>query len=144
VERLRAVVQVRLWSMMQGKLSDPATADKLKWEILDPSKMVEPHDCEEDEALFPSGDADGRLEMNRIASADLDEFIEEEYADDDDELLFDPVSDDEGLLSYFDEMEKLEVEKQKNEMLFGSGDWEAEDDSMILLLDENNEETMLL
>jgi hypothetical protein len=136
------VVQVRLWSMMQGKLSDPATADKLKWEILDPSKMVDHHDFEEDEALFPSGDADGRLEMNCIASADLDEFIEEEYADEDDELLFDRMSDDEGLLSYLDEMEKLEVEKQTDEMLLGSGDWEA--DSMILLLDENNEETMLL
>ena len=144
VERLRAVVQVRLWSMMQRKLSDPTTAEKLKWEIFDPSGLVDQEDFEWDEALLRSGDVDDRLNMNQIASPVLDLFIEEELTDEDDELLFDPVSDDEGLISYFDEMEQLEVEKHTDEMLFRGGDWEDEDDSKILLSDGNNEETMLL
>jgi hypothetical protein len=133
-ERLRAVVQRRIWSMMQSKLSDAAAVGKFKWEILDPERNDNP------------AVGDGRPHVSQSTTLDFDEFIEEEYEDDDGELLFDGAFDDEGLLSYFDEMEKLEVEKQTDEMLFGSGEYGEEDfDSEIeLLLDENNQEAMLL
>lgn len=145
VEKLSAVVQGRVWSMMQRKLSDPAVG-KLKWETLDPSRIAEREDPDVDEDLLRSVDGDGRIDMDPIARANLKQFIEGEYMDDDEELLlFDPMSDGEGLLSYFDEMEELELQKQTDEMLFGSGEYEGEDDSEIMLLpDEDNEESMLL
>lgn len=120
--------------MMQSKLSDAAAVRKFKWEILDPERNDNP------------GVGDGRPHESQSTTLGFDEFIEEEYGDDDGELLFDGAFDDEGLLSYFDEMEKLEVEKQTDEMLFGSGEYGEEDfDSEIeLLLDENNQEAMLL
>jgi hypothetical protein len=65
--------------------------------------------------------------------------------EDDEELLFiDPLVEDNELLAYFDEMEKLDVEKQTDEMLFGSEEPEDEDVSDIILLDGENEEIMLL
>jgi hypothetical protein len=131
--------------MIHRKLSDPAVG-KLKWETLDPSRIAEGEDHDVDEDLLRSVDGDGRIDMDPIARANLKRFIEEEYMDGDEELLlFDPMSDGEGLLSYFDEMEELEVQKQTDEMLFGSGEYAGEDDSEIMLLpDEDNEESMLL
>lgn len=160
VERLRAVVQTRIWSMMQRKLSDSTTNRKIKWNILDARTMAEEDEVEDSELLFRSNTNDGDPFMDAMMHTHLSEFIEDDYVqdyDDDDELLLellsdedegqllDLLSDDEGLLSYFDEMESLEVEKQTDGMLLGSDSYYQDNDSdVFLLLDENNEETMLL
>ncbi|KIM95222.1 hypothetical protein OIDMADRAFT_183828 [Oidiodendron maius Zn] len=142
VERLNAVVQSKVWGMMQRKLSDPAICGKIKWESVDPTSIVDTEDPFIDEDLLGSCDTEKGVGVDVIVS---EEFIEDVYIDDDDLLLFDSFSDDEGLLSYFDEMEKIEVEKQTNEMLFSSGEYEDERDLEIELpLDGDIEDAILL
>ena len=142
VERLNAVVQSKVWGMMQRKLSDPAICGKIKWESVDPTSIVDAEDPFMDEDLLGSCDMEKGVGVDVIVS---EECIEDVYIDDDDLLLFDGFSDDEGLLSYFDEMEKIEVEKQTNEILFSSGEYEYEGDLEIELpLDGDIEDAILL
>lgn len=119
--------------MMQSKLSDTTALKKVKWEIQDSAGTDSPTD------------GHGRPCVKQTTKIAFNESIDEEAEGDDDELLFGKTCDDDGLLSYFDEMEKREVEKQTGEMLFGSGKYEEDFNSEIeLLLDENNQETMLV
>lgn len=119
--------------MMQSKLSDTAALRKVKWGILDSAGTDSPTDGHR------------RPRVKQTTKIAFNKSIDEAAEDDDDELLFGKPCDDDGLLSYFDEMEKREVEKQTDEMLFGSGKYEEDFNSEIeLLLDENNQETMLV
>jgi hypothetical protein len=145
VERLSAVVQGRMWRMMHKKLSDAAICRKITWESVDPTRIIDAEDAVTDEDLLGSRRAEGQKGIYLSPGKDLQECITDGYIDGDDLLLFDAMSDDEGLLSYFDEMEKLEVEKQTDEMLFGSENCEDEGDTeIVLLLDGDAEDTMLL
>lgn len=144
VERLSAVVQSRVWSMMQRKLSDPSMVGKLQWESVDHGGILDGEDPAMYEDLLASADMDAQNEMVNGVSGGLEQFITDGYMDEEELLLFDQMSDDEGLLSYFDEMEKIEVEKQTDEMLLGSEEYEDEDSDEVLLLDGDNEEMMLL
>jgi hypothetical protein len=144
-ERLNAVVQVGVWSMMQRKLSDSAVAGRLQWESFDACKPADGEGPGVDEDLLGCGDIDGRLDIRPEADEGLAWFLDDEYMDGDEELLFtDTATEDQGLLGYFDEMERLAVEQQTDEMLFGSEEWEDEGSDMTLLLDGEAEETMLL
>lgn len=145
MERLSAVVQVGAWTMMQRKLSDPAVAGRLRWERLDARKPADGDDQGVDEDLLGPGEIEGRLDISPEGDNGMEWFIDDEYMDDDEELLFDDTSaEDQGLLGYFDEMERLAVERLTDEMLFGSEEWEDEGSDMMLLLDGEAEETMLL
>lgn len=138
-ERLSTVVQRKVWNMMQLKLSDTSMVGKLQWLSADHGK-----DPVMDEDLLGSCHIDGQLRMDNGVSDNLDQLFIDEYIDDEELLLFDPTSDDEGLLSYFDEMEKAEVEMHTDEMLLGIKEYEDDDSDLVLLLDRDNEETMLL
>ena len=145
VERLSAVVQGIVWGMMQRNLSDSSICGKIKWEGVDPTNIVDAEDPVVDEDLLGSCDAGKQSGIDLTIAMDLEQLVEDVYIDDEELLLFDTLSDDEGLLSYFDEMEKIEVERQTDEMLFGGGEYENEGDLEIeLVLDGDTEDTMLL
>ena len=88
-----------------------------------------------------------------------EDVISEEFMDDGEELLFEGLQrhnedhdSDEGLLDYLDKQEKLIVEAETDEMLFGAG-WEGirpgevnyeEEKEILLLGDVSQEESMLL
>ncbi len=124
-ERRLSVVQGRLWKMMQRTLYDEIAVKRL-W-TKDESLSAENTDLNEeiceDEDLFCENGTAGRLK----------EYVEEDFMDDPEELLFedvlnrqdDPESDG-GILDYLDEKERLATEAETEEMLFGSGrDWGA-------------------
>jgi hypothetical protein len=143
VERLSVVVQVRLWSMMHMKLSDPAITGRFQQTSFNTS-AIEDEEYRSDQVLRRLGEGEV-LGMEQSADRDPQEFIESRYMEDDEELLFiDPLAEDKEPLAYFDEMEKLDVEKQTDEMLFRSEEPEEEERSDIVLLDGEVEETMLL
>jgi hypothetical protein len=150
VERLSAVVQTRLWGTMQRKLFDPAVARKLQCEGSNMDRRVDQEELGEDEDLLAPSDIEKELDSRRRMSIDLGELIGNEFMDDDGLLFVDENRDveQEGLLDYFDEMERLAVERQTDEMLFwdGGGDHHDDGDSdRILLFDsEVEEESMLL
>lgn len=142
-ERLSVVVQVRLWSMMHMKLSDPAITGRFQRTSFD-TGAKEDEQYPSDELLRRLGEEEV-LGVEQKVDRDPKEYIGSQYMEDDEELLFiDPLVEDNELLAYFDEMEKLDVEKQTDEMLFGSEEPEDEDVSDIILLDGENEEIMLL
>ncbi len=99
-ERLSVVVQGRLWATMQSKLYDPATARKL-WQ----QSEVEPGTIGEQEEF------EDLVEMKGEMDIDQDEDLLGDLADDN----FD------DLLECLEERERLAVERETDEMLFGNG-----------------------
>lgn len=150
VERLSAVVQTRLWGTMQRKLFDPAVASKLQCETSYMDRRVDAEELGEDEDLLAPSDKEKELDSKRRMSIDRGGLIGDEFMVDD-ELLF--VNDNrdaeqEGLLDYFDDKERLAVERQTDEVLFWDGDGDYNDDGgsdIVLSFDsEVEEESMLL
>jgi hypothetical protein len=130
-ERMTVVVQSRVWAMVQRVLLDSRNAKKLKWEK---------------SPLGPEGLKNGTEEAWDDGGEDLlggattemtDDFA---FAFDDDGspfidlLLGNPEpGDDEGLLSYLEERERIEVELETDEILFGSKLEDGDMDDCLLL-----------
>jgi hypothetical protein len=135
---------------MQRKLFDPAVASKLQCETSYMDRRVDAEELGEDEDLLAPSDKEKELDSKRRMSIDRGGLIGDEFMVDD-ELLF--VNDNrdaeqEGLLDYFDDKERLAVERQTDEVLFWDGDGDYNDDGgsdIVLSFDsEVEEESMLL
>jgi hypothetical protein len=144
-QRLAAVVQAKLWGVMQRKLYDPTAVRKLRHQTL-PERVggvVDEEDCED---LL----GDGVAEENGIDFEDMScrDFMDEEVVEEFDDLLAGQDADhDEDLLHYFEgqaaaERERLEVKIKTDEMLFGS-ECDSESEDGILLLDSETERMLL-
>jgi hypothetical protein len=142
--RLAAVVQARLWGMMQRKLYDPTAARKML------QKSSEQHIDKVDEV----GDDEcpnllGILEED--CEADFIDLLGNIVGNDFEHLLMgDEEEDEEGLLDYLEasERERLAIEQETEDMLFGNG-WDEYNEDNLLFQNENNngntgEEELLL
>lgn len=134
--RLAAVVQSRLWGMMQRKLYDPADAAKVWRKSASHGNPAGENECPDLLGTLGRDEVDGRAitELCEVLDDEMDEF---------EDLL---SGDDEGLLEYLEERERLSVERETDEMLFGKG-WDAdqEDEENVCLLDcESGSDIMLL
>jgi hypothetical protein len=130
--RLTAVVQSRLWGMMQRKLYDPSDTAKIWRKTSLQDNPVQEDECPD--LLETMGEPD---EMGDQVATKRDDFDEDD-ADEFDDLL---SRDDDDLLEYMEERERLSVERETEEMLFGSG-WDEDD--AYLLDDEAGSDAMLL
>ena len=133
--------------MMQRKLYDPAAAKKLRHQTLsdrdyvvtdDEEDLLEGDILEENEIDFED------LLCGRLEGFDDTEFVE---VDEFEDLLAgqDGASDNDFLGNFEDSeirRERLQVEMETDEMLFGHG-YEAESEDEILLLDTENESMLL-
>jgi hypothetical protein len=140
--RLAAVVQARLWGMMQRKLYDPSAARKML------RKSSEEHIAKVDEA--------GEDECPNLLGT-LEEDDEAGFVDlignvggDDFEHLLMGDEDDEGLLDFLEdsERERMAIAQETEEMLFGN-EWDESDEDDLLFQNENDnrntgEEELLL
>ena len=134
--RLAAVVQSRLWGMMQRKLYDPADAAKIWKKSTSQGKLAEEDACPDLLVTLGEDEAEGGAitKLEYFLTEELDEF---------EDLL---SGDDDGLLEYLEQGEKLSVERETEEMLFGSEwDEDQEDEEKVCLLDyESVSDIMLL
>lgn len=156
-ERLVRVVQGRLWTMMQRALYDEGAVKKL-WKNDDGPGA---ENTTMNEEVYEYEDLLGENGGYNIDAEEknLEDVIGEEFMDDDEELLFDDLQrgnedhdSDDGLLDYLENQEKLSVEAETDEMLFGT-DWEEirrgkveeyEENEILLLDGIGQEESMLL
>lgn len=153
-ERLLSVVQGRLWKMMQTGLYDEGAVKKL-WrkdggDDTGNSNSNE-EGCEDEDLLGENG---GYENIDR--EGNLENYIEEELMDDEKEPVFEDLlrdyedrDSDDGLLEYLEEQQRLAVEAETDEMVFGSGSEggrcdEVEEEELLLLGDGRQEENMLL
>jgi hypothetical protein len=134
--RIAAVVQSRLWGMMQRKLYDSSDAAKI-WRKSPLRENLTEDECPDLLETLGTGEREeGRVMI------ELGEFSEDE-ADEFEDLL---SRDDDELLEYLEERERLSVERETDEMLFGGG-WgedEEEEQSESLLDNEAGSDIMLL
>lgn len=153
VGKLAAVVQGRLWTMMQKALYDESAAKKLwrKEADLDAESTNTSEEGYEDEGMLSKNEGEQHVDGKE---RDLDDHAGENSMDDDD--LFNDIlkrkedrGSNDGLLDYFGEQERLAVETETEEMLFGS-DFEPERseveeiDEILLFREGSQEESMLL
>jgi hypothetical protein len=124
--QLAAVVQSRLWAMMQRRLFDCTDPPKI-W------KKFTLHDIPAEEDEFP--DLLGTLaERDRLGDGiptRLDDFEEDEI-DEFEDLL---SRDDDALFEYMEQQEILSVERETEEMLFRAGwdgNWMDGEDEYLL------------
>jgi hypothetical protein len=131
--RLAAVVQARLWGMMQRKLYDPTAARKMLQKSFGEHLKVD--------------DVEGGPECpNLLGTLNDDEesqfidLIGNVGGDDFDHLLMEDEEDEEGLLDYLEDSEKerLAIEQETEEMLFGNG-WDESDEDDLLFQNENHD-----
>ena len=154
--RLANVVQARLWRMMQRTLWNEDAVKKL-WKR-DEVSMAEDFtrkedDCEDDD-LLGNNSADRNIDTKEDF---LDECTLEEFMNNDEESLFEDLlsaeddrENDDDLLHYFQEQERLAVEAETEEMLFGSeGDLVrcaevGQEEETLFLEDDSYVERMLV
>jgi hypothetical protein len=140
--RLAAVVQARLWGMMQRKLYDPSAARKMLRKSSDEHIKVDEIGDAECPNLF------------RTLAGDEAEFIDligvNVGGGDFEHLLTGDEEDEEGPLDYLEdsERERLAIEQETEEMLFGNG-WDESGEDDLLFQNENDnrntgEEELLL
>ena len=154
VERLTAVVQARLWKMMQTKLYEEGAVKKL-WRMDDNVDTASTTITEDEGGYEDLLGQNAAIENDGIADAsrNFEDFVGEEFMDGDDDLFDDLLGEneegggDDGLLVYLEEQERMAVEAETDEMLFGPGcddrrGEELEEDP--LLLEDSSEEGMLL
>ena len=153
VQNLAAVVQGRLWAMMQKALYNECAAKKLwkkETEFNAENTNTNEKDCEDENIL--GGNGGGQHISGKEGS--LDDHTREKFMDDDDDLFNDLFEGnegrgvDDGLIDCFEDQERLAVEAETEEMLFGS-DFESGGSGMeeideILLFQEGNEEEIML
>ncbi|KAH8754680.1 hypothetical protein F5882DRAFT_469304 [Hyaloscypha sp. PMI_1271] len=130
--RLTAVVQSRLWGMMQRKLYDPSDTAKIWRKTTLQDNPVQEDECPD--LLETMGEPD---EMGGQVATKRDDFGGDDAGDFDDLLS----RDDDELLEYMEERERLSIERETEEMLFGS---EWDEDDACLLDDEAGSDAMLL
>lgn len=135
--------------MMQRKLYDP-TAARSAFNARSDKSPGETIDVEKDEDLFlGQGNQTCNVAKGSMVD-DLLDFMKDEFGDADDfEDLLGGCDEEDDLLEYMDasERERLEVEHETDEMLFGNpyGDELEEDDEDMLFLEvECENESMLL
>ncbi len=135
-QRLSAVVQSHLWEVMRKKLYDPAIARRL-WR----QGEIRPDAIEEEE------DFEDLIETECERDGGEDEDLLGDLADDDE---FNDLLADEGddLLEYLEdsERERLAVERETDEMLFGN-EWDetiSEEDILLLETGGDAEDSILL
>jgi hypothetical protein len=156
VGRLAAVVQARLWKMMQTRLYEEGAVKKL-WrkddDVYSASTTINEDEGGDEDLLGQNG----AIEDDGIGDAsrrNFEDFIGGEFMDSDNDLFDDLLGEneesgsDDGLLGYLEEQERMAVETETDEMLFGPGcdgrrDEEVEEDP-LLLEDSSEEESMLL
>jgi len=149
VERLSAVVQGRVWGMMQRALFDGDAAGKLKRTSLKANVGEDSGAIVEDVDLLDGGGQ----ETTNIKTA-FEDFIEQEFMGDDEESLFedlllgrDGLSDENGVLECLGNIKRNNIHAETDEMLFGDeivGSGKFGPNSEILLSDTSVEEEMLL
>jgi hypothetical protein len=142
-EHITRVVETRLFTMMQQKLYDPIATRKVWKKAKDEIDHEGPRDENEDPELLdldesPAGNNEWDDLLARFTSDEEfnDLLFGEDEGDEDDDLL------DEA------ERERLEIERQTDEMLFGDGGYKDEDeekeDPYILSGGESEGENMLV
>lgn len=150
VQRLAAVVQTRLWAMMQKWVYDTSAARKLAWGGIAEEGVLKIDGIEEGRhggLCYPTS---SKIECSTTVGLEvgIDKTGEEDRDDFEDLLAAEGTEED--LLAYFDEseIERLEIEHETDEMLLGAG-WDYGgkeiDDGMLLLLGSSSEvDSMLL
>jgi hypothetical protein len=118
--------------MMQRKLYDPSDTAKIWRKTTLQDNPVQEDECPD--LLETMGEPD---EMGDQVATKRDDFGEDD-GDEFDDLL---SRDDDELLEYREERERLSVERETEEMLFGS---EWDEDDACLLDDEAGSDAMLL
>jgi hypothetical protein len=139
--RLAAVVQARLWGMMQRELYDPSAARKMLQKSSEAAKVDQ------------VGDDDCPNLFGTLKDDEESQFVDlfgNVGGDDFEHLLMGDEKDEDGLLDYLEdsERERLAIEQETEEMLFGNG-WDQNDEEDLLFQNENNngntgEEELLL
>jgi len=136
--------------MMQRKLYDPTAARAAFNPRSSDKSLVEMVDEDQDEDLLAELGNSMAYPEGRSMVDDLD-FVEDEFGDVDEfeDLLGRGDNDDDDLLEYMDasERERLEVEHETNEMLFGGSydeELEGDDEDMLFLEPGCDNESMLL
>ena len=134
--RLASVVQSRLWGIMQKKLFDPSDAAKI-W------RKSTSQESAAEEGAFPEllGGFDERDGPRDGVSTRIDDFEEDENEFED--LL---STDEDDLLAYMKEHERLSIERETEEMLLGTG-WDEDEkhEGDVCLLDgDAGDDPMLL
>jgi len=130
--RLAAVVQARLWGMMQRRLYDPSAARKML------RKSSGEHIAKVDEAGEDEcPNIHGTLEEDDEAG--FVDLIGNVGGEDFEHLLLGDEEDEEGLLDYLEnsEKERLAIEQETEEMLFGNV-WDESDEDDLLFQNEND------
>jgi hypothetical protein len=130
--RLAAVVQARLWVMMQRKLYDPTAARKML------QKSSEQHVAKVDEVW----DDECPNLLGTLKHDEESQFVDlsgNAVGDDFERMLMGDEEDEEGLLDYLEdsERERLAIEQVTEEMLFGNG-WDENDEDDLLFRNEND------
>lgn len=151
-DRLASVVEARLWSMMQQKLYDPIAARLLFNPRSSDKVTAEPDMVEEEIDLLDELRDNSTPLVRESMMEDLENFIKEEFRDEDEfeDLLGGSSNEEDDLLGYLDawERERLEVEQETDEMLFGNSgiieDYWEHGDEMLLLEPGSEDESMLL
>ena len=138
-QRLSAVVQSRLWVIMQQELYDPLAARRLK------STSANTDGEEEEEDLLKmssTADTNSDEPMNgpkpsiKDEESEFDDLLASQW----DDLLGEDRDEDEMLLFDTERGERLVIEQGNDDMLFRSGNPEDDDDDELLL----DNESMLL
>jgi hypothetical protein len=150
VGRLSKVVQTRLWSMMQRQLYNPSTTKALRWkDIEDCTPTPGGNDLQQEDLFYlvSAGDADAEdfayrdiLHPGRNDDGD--------YMSDFEDLLGDDGGDEKPKLDYW-EQQRIETERQTDEMLLLGHEWEREADNsspdeVITLLDHTTRKECML
>jgi len=138
-QRLSAVVQSRLWAIMQQELYDPLAAWRLKPTSANTDSEEEEEDLLE---MFNIADTNSSEPMNdpKPSTEDEESDFDDLLADEWDDLLGEDRDEDEMLLFDIEREERLAIEQGNDEMLFRSGVRQNEDDGELLL----DNESMLL
>jgi hypothetical protein len=154
---LAAVVQSRLWEMMQRKLYDSAASSKLSYRVVVDgiARFADPEG--EDDDILAELDRSDVLADEGLGLGDAAVFMDDESMGEEADGFSDLCAgeDDDGLLDYLEdieiERERLEVERVTDEMLFESGkdadEGEEGRDEMLLMgegLSESEGDSMLL
>lgn len=158
-KRLAAVVQARIWSMMQRTLHDPLAARKATNKRLTSENAIITEEDDGYDHLLNTIGAEDELENLERGDDEFRWIIDEHHSeksafdcilDDGDGASgdeFDDLFDDEDeLLLSDEERERLEIECEMEEMFFGRR-WQVEDEEPYeddLLMEDSNHDELLL
>lgn len=163
-KRLAAVVQARIWSMMQRALYDPSAARQAtnKRMTSDNAILVEEDDGYDDllNSIGTDVDMDVDIEDSKKGDDDFQWIIDEHDSEtsafdcilsDSEEIsgdaFVDILDDGDELLLSDEERERLEIEFETEEMLFGRR-WQLEDEEVLyddlLFMEDSAHDDLLL